>query len=204
VRLENDADAAAMGEFYFGAGGGASPLVMITLGTGIGGAMLVDGVIHRGVQAEHPELGHIPIDTSGPECYCGTRGCWESLASGTAIGAAGLPFGFSDSRAVFAAASKDAKAAAIIERAVQATGRATWTLLHACLPQRIVLGGGISEEHFDLFAGAMREQVLRATQIPAGAVEIVPARLGNDAGVIGAASLVFPTKSITPALPVSA
>src|SRR5262245_36645607 len=141
----NDADAAAIGELYFGAGRNASSLVMITLGTGIGGAMVVDGKIHRGVDGEHAELGHILVQSDGPVCYCGTRGCWESLASGTAIGAAGKVFGLNDSRAVFAAAPGDANAAAIVERAVNASATATWTLLHALLPQRIILGGGIGE-----------------------------------------------------------
>ena len=191
VCLENDADAAAIGEFHFGAGRSANPLVMITLGTGIGGAILVDGKIHRGVDGEHPELGHIPVQSDGPECYCGTRGCWESLASGVAVGAAGKPFGFKDSRAVFAAAPTNANAAAIVERAVNASATAAWTLLHAFLPQRIILGGGIGQEHFDRFAAAMRRQVSRATQIPKNRVEIAKAQLGNDAGVIGAACLAL-------------
>lgn len=192
VCLENDADAAAVGEYLFGAGAQASPLVMITLGTGVGGAILVDGEIYRGVNGEHPELGHIPVLPDGPECYCGRRGCWESLASGTAIAAAGKPFGFTDSRAVFVAATLDANAAAIIQRAVEATASATWTLLHTCLPQRMVLGGGIGEEHFDRFAVAMREQITRATQVPKTGIEIVKAERGNEAGVVGAAGMVLP------------
>lgn len=192
VCLENDADAAAVGEYRFGAGAQASPLVMVTLGTGIGGAVLIHGVIYRGVNGEHPELGHIPVQPDGPECYCGTRGCWESLASGTALAAAGKPLGFQDSRAVFAAAAHDTRAAAIVERAVRATVTATWTLLHTCLPQRIVLGGGIGDEHFDRFAAAMRMQLARATQIPKTGIEIVKAARGNEAGVVGAAGLMFP------------
>lgn len=191
VRLENDADAAAVGEYLFGAGRGASPLVMITLGTGVGGAVLVDGQIVRGVGGEHPELGHVPVDLSGPECYCGRRGCWESLASGTAITQAGQEVGFEDSRAVFAAAASDSRAAAILQRAVAATATATWTILHTSLPQRMVLGGGIGEEHFDVFAGAMREQISRATQVPRRDIEVCRAARGNEAGVLGAAGLVW-------------
>jgi glucokinase len=193
VRLENDADAAALGEFRYGAGRGANPLVMVTLGTGIGGAALVNGQIYRGARGEHPEIGHIPVLSDGPECYCGRNGCWESLASGTAIGAAGKPFGFADSHAVFAALASDAKAASIVERAVKATATATWMLIHTFLPQRIILGGGIGVEHFELFAGAMREEVARATQPPKDVVEIVKAQLGADAGVVGAACLVLQT-----------
>jgi glucokinase len=196
VHLENDADAAAVGEFHFGAGRQATPLVMVTLGTGVGGAMLINGKIHRGVNGEHPELGHIPVWPDGPACYCGTRGCWESLASGTALAAAGKPFGLRDSHAVFAATPGDPRAAAIVERAVNATATATWTLLHTCLPQRIILGGGIGEQHFSRFAAAMREQVACAAQIPKGQVEIVKAQLGEQAGVIGAACLAFHPKHL--------
>jgi glucokinase len=85
VRLENDADAAALGEYWQGAGIGVNRLYAITLGTGIGTALITDGKIYRGVDGCHPEGGHHVIDPSGPSCYCGAHGCWESLASGSAI-----------------------------------------------------------------------------------------------------------------------
>ncbi len=191
VRLENDADAAALGEFRFGAGRNSSPLVMATLGTGIGGAILMDGRIYRGVAGTHAELGHIAVAENGPECYCGIRGCWESIASGTAIASAGRAFGFADSHGVFAAAHNNSEASAIIERAAQATAAALWTLAHTIVPQRIILGGGIGEEHFDRFSSALRNQIERATQIPKSSIEIAKAQLGNAAGVIGAACLSF-------------
>jgi glucokinase len=191
VILENDADAAAVGEYHFGAGRNASPIVMITVGTGIGGAALLNGKIHRGINGEHPELGHIPILLEGPDCYCGIKGCWESIASGTAIGLAGKSFDFEDSRAVFAQTTRDPRAANIISRAVKGTAIATWTLLHTFLPQKIIFGGGIGEVHFELFAGAMREQARVATQVPGNAVEIVKAELGQRAGVIGGSALAF-------------
>jgi len=191
VVLENDADAAAVGEYCFGAGRDASPIVMITLGTGIGGAALLHGKIHRGIHGDHPELGHIPILPDGPECYCGIKGCWESLASGTAIAQAGKSFNFEDSRTVFKQMATDHQAAQIIERAVQSTARATWTLLHTFLPQKIIFGGGIGEVHFDLFADTMRAQARVATQVPGNSVQIVKAQLGQRAGVIGAAALAF-------------
>ncbi len=191
VILENDADAAAFGEYHFGAGRDANPVVMVTVGTGIGGAVLLNGKINRGSSGEHPELGHIPVLPGGPDCYCGIKGCWESLASGTAIAVAGKAYSFEDSPAVFAAMFNDKRAAGIIERAVSATATATWTLLHTFLPQRIIFGGGIGEAHFELFAKAMREQVRAATQIPGNTVDVVQAQLGQDAGVIGAAALAF-------------
>jgi len=201
VRLENDADAAVVGESEFGAGCSVSPLIMVTIGTGIGGAVLVDGKLYRGVNGEHPELGHIPVTADGPECYCGIRGCWESIASGAAIGLAARAFGMADSYAVFAAAQNNPNAAATIQAAVSATAKATWTLLHTFLPHRIILGGGIGENYFELFADAMRQQISRATQIPKGNVEILKARLGNAAGVIGAAALAFQNSEVLSKIP---
>jgi glucokinase len=180
-----------MGEFQWGAGRGASPMVMVMLGTGVGGAAIVNGLLYRGLLGGHPEIGHLPVQPEGPACYCGTRGCWESLASGTAIAAAGEPFGFEDCRAVFAAAAENAHAAAIIRRAVEATASASWSLLHTFLPERIVLGGGLGEDQFDRFAPALLERIACATQVPPRGIEVLRAQLGKTAGVIGAACLAL-------------
>jgi glucokinase len=83
--LENDADAAALGEYWMGVGQGMSRLYAVTVGTGIGTGFVVDGEVYRGENGFHPEGGHQIVDPSGPECYCGGRGCWESWASGSAI-----------------------------------------------------------------------------------------------------------------------
>jgi len=192
VRLENDADAAASGEARFGAGRGSDPMVMLTFGTGVGFAAIVKGQIYRGVAGEHPEAGHIPTTADGPECYCGLRGCFEAMASGTAIDAAGKVAGFSDGRAVFAAAATgNPVAVGILDAATEATATAIWTLAHTFLPQRFVLGGGLIDDHFELFAVPARAALSRAVLLPKGRVEIVRASLGNDAGVVGAASLVM-------------
>jgi glucokinase len=192
VRLENDADAAALGECFAGAGRDFDPVVMLTLGTGVGGAAIVEGRIYRGAGGEHPELGHVLVAEDGPECYCGARGCLESLASGTALAAAGRPLGYTDARAVIAAARAGETAArAVLDRALAAVAAAAWTLFHTFLPRRLILGGGIAEEHFDLFAAAMNARLARATQFTVSAVELVPAALGNDAGVVGAAALML-------------
>jgi glucokinase len=189
--LENDADVAALGECRWGAGHEADPVVMLTLGTGIGGAAVIGDRIYRGVKGEHPELGHIPIEPGGPKCYCGLSGCLESVASGTAIGSAGQNAGFEDARAVFAAAGNNTAARAIVERAVQSVALAAWTFCHTFLPQRLVLGGGMMEEHFDRFAPAIKERLQSATQFTPSAVEVVRAKLGNDAGVVGAACVAL-------------
>jgi glucokinase len=124
------------------------------------------------------------------------HGCWESVASGTAIAAAGKRFGFPDSRSVFDAAPADPRAAAIVKNAVNATATAAWTIFHTFLPRRILLGGGLGEAHFDSFAPAIRQQISLATQFSNRSVEILKAQLGNGAGVIGAACLALqPTSS---------
>ena len=190
VRMENDADAAAVGECFAGAGQDCDPVIMLTFGTGIGGSAIVRGKIYRGVRGEHPEFGHIPALPDGPSCYCGINGCFESLVSGTAIGEAGKSAGFENSCAVFTAATQGhAGARKILDRARQATATATWTILHTFMPERIILGGGIMDEHFELFAPGVREQTAKAKLTPAAHITVVKAALGNDAGIIGAARL---------------
>ncbi|MBN2506219.1 MAG: ROK family protein [Verrucomicrobia bacterium] len=192
VWLENDADAAALGECWRGAAQGLDPVVMLTFGTGIGGGVIAGGEIYRGADGEHPELGHVPVDPAGPPCYCGTRGCLESLASGTAIGKAGQTAGLPDAPAVFAAATRGHDAARhIVERARHAAATAAWTLFHTFLPKRLVLGGGIMNQHFSLFATAIDAQLRHATQFTRSGVTVARAALGNDAGLVGAAALVF-------------
>jgi glucokinase len=82
VALENDGDASALGEAAWGAGRGKSRLIYVTVGTGIGGGIILDGKLYRGAERAHPEIGHHVIDASGPQCTCGFRGCWEALATG--------------------------------------------------------------------------------------------------------------------------
>jgi glucokinase len=192
VFLENDADAALLGECFAGAGKACDPVVMLTFGTGVGGAAFVRGGLYRGVNGEHPELGHVPVENTGPACYCGRAGCLESIASGTAIGAAGQAAGYADAREVFRAAKAGQPAArSIVQRALEATASATWTILHALLPQRIILGGGIIEEHYDQFAGAVSGSIAAASMVPRGRVSVARADLGNDAGLLGGASMAF-------------
>lgn len=192
VWLENDADAAALGECLAGASIGSDPVAMLTFGTGVGGAAIIGGRIHRGAHGEHPELGHIPVLPDGPACYCGTRGCLESVASGTAIGAAGQRAGLADARAVFAAAAKGEPAARLIlESVFEAAATAAWTICHTLLPQCLVLGGGMMDEHFTLFAQAMNRRLHPATQFTRASVRIAQARLGNEAGVVGAGAVAL-------------
>jgi len=188
VVLENDADMALLGECRAGAGRGCDPVVMLTFGTGIGGAAVRGGVLLRGVAGEHPELGHVPVDPGGPRCYCGASGCFESLASGTALTAAARIVGLSDGAELLARAREgDDTARRIRADALAATVSATWTILHTLLPERIVLGGGMMDEHYEVFAEAVLGAVERATLVPAKRITVAPAELGWRAGVVGAA-----------------
>lgn len=187
VWLENDADAAALGEYHYGAGEGTDRMVMLTFGTGIGGAILLDGQIYRGAGGEHPELGHMAVSPDGPACYCGRHGCVESLASGPAIARAGRAHGFTDAAGVFAAAASDARAAQVLADARRAADAVVWGVLHSFLPARIVLGGGLVEAQPDFFLDTARAAVKRATLLGGATVIVVPASCGNLAGVVGAA-----------------
>ncbi len=192
VRLENDADAAALGEWMAGAGRGVDRLVMLTFGTGIGGGIIFDGRVYRGAGGEHPEIGHLHADPAGPRCYCGTSGCLESVAAGPAINAAARAAGLADGREAFArAAAGDPRAAAVIERAVRATAAVVWEIVHAFLPERILFGGGMMDEHFGVFAPEAEKKIASAAMFPGGRVAIARATLGNSAGVVGAAALAW-------------
>ena len=192
VRLINDADAALLGEALAGAARGARVALMLTIGTGLGGAVLIDGAILRGAASEHPEIGHLIVDPAGPECYCGSRGCLESLVAGPALARAGAAFGYADAEAVFAAAEAGAEPAkAIIVRSTDAMETAVWSLVHTLLPEVILIGGGIGERHFALYHDAAERAVARAVLAPDGAIRVVKAALGNDAGMVGAAALML-------------
>ena len=192
VRLVNDADAALLGEALAGAARGVRVALMLTVGTGIGGAALIDGAILRGAAGEHPEIGHMAVDPAGPACYCGGRGCLEAIAAGPALARAGAEFGYADAEAVFAAAAAGAAPArAILGRSADAMESAVWSLIHGFLPELLLIGGGIGERHFAFYRAAAERAVARAVLAPTGAVRVARAALGNDAGMVGAAALML-------------
>lgn len=192
VRLENDANAALLGEAIAGAARGCKSAVMLTLGTGVGGAVLLDGAIYHGAGGAHPELGHVPVLPDGPECYCGRRGCFEIIAAGPAIANAGAAIGLEGSEAVFEAATQgEPKAVAIIDGVAAATETAVWSILHTYLPELVLFGGGIADGHWPLFEAAAQKSLAAAVLARDEGVTITRATLGNDAGIVGAASLVL-------------
>ena len=204
VALENDADAAALGEAWAGAGRGYRRVAMVTVGTGIGSALVYNGEIYRGINDEHPEGGHVLIDPSGPECYCGGRGCWEALASGPAIarraqelarhGAtrmldlAGGDLEAIDARIVAQAAREgDALALQVIRETARYLALGLVNLLIVYLPDIVVLGGGVMRS-YSLFEPTIRQLIEQHSIVaPLRAVRLEAAQLGGQAGVIGAA-----------------
>ncbi len=207
VNLENDADAAALGEYWCGAGQGVARLYAVTVGTGIGTAFLLNGEVYRGLDGSHPEGGHISIDPSGPRCYCGLDGCWEMLAAGPAIGRnarEALQRGEGPSQllalaggqieqveaplVVEAAAAGDPLAKRILDRAARDTSLGLINIILFFVPDVIVLSGGVMN-NAGQFLPAIQEVLARTgdSMVPATRVKIVPAALGDQAGLLGAA-----------------
>lgn len=194
VRLENDADAAALGEAWSGAGAGAEVVACLTVGTGIGCGIVRHGRVFRGAHGSHPEFGHHVVDPAGPACYCGARGCVESLASAPAIvrAAAEAAAVGASARAedVFAAAVKDPACQAIVGRARGALADAMVNLVALHAPDLIVLtGNGMGDPA--VLAGEARRRLAGYRFLPAGGVQVVLSTLGGLAGCVGAARLVL-------------
>lgn len=195
--LHNDADCAAYGEWSRGAGQGAACLACLTLGTGIGGGVVLGGRVHHGVSGAAGEVGHTCVDVNGRRCGCGARGCVEAYASGLAIAARAVEAGFrpagsgpvSAEAACRAAAAGDARAARIVSDAGTILGVAVANLVHILNPDVVVLAGGVAKAGEALFAPLRREVRRRAFASAAAACRIVPGALLETAGVVGAAEL---------------
>lgn len=208
VTLENDANCAALGEQWCGAAKGAQDVVMVTIGTGVGGGLILGGRIYSGAKGWAGEIGHMPTVDDGPVCGCGQVGCLETVASATAIGrfaqeaidAGQAPYlvkraaelGKVDARLViYAAREGDEVALSILQKVAGYLGKVLGGLVSALNPEAIVIGGGASA------AGELLLEPLRAViktkslPDPAEYVRVLTATLGNDAGLIGAAALVL-------------
>lgn len=195
VVLENDCDAAALGEAWLGGGRDARNIVYITVGTGIGAGLILDGKLYRGVGMIAGEIGHMTIEQNGILCYCGNHGCLEMLAAGPALARAYQKFsGVSDLSArdvIDAAIIGDADARRVVELAAQYLGTGLANLITILAPDVIVLGGGVME-HYELFFPTIRATIAeRVTLVPWRRVKIRPAALGANAGVIGAAKALL-------------
>ena len=191
VILENDGIAAAYGEWKFGAGRGLEHLVYVTVSTGIGGGVVVDGRLMRGRRGMAGHVGHLMIDPNGPRCACGGQGCFEAHASGTALSAAGRVHGFADAKAIAAAARAGDKAAlALMDQEAEVLAYGFASLLHLYSPEKLIIGGGVSQA-LDLMAARIRARLNELAMPPFRDAEVVKAALGDDAGLAGVGGLVF-------------
>ena len=192
VRLENDADAAALGEYWQGAGREAKRLYAVTVGTGVGTSLIVDGQIYRGLDGAHPEGGHQLIDPNGPECYCGHRGCWESLISGSAISSQARGASNMDARSIAEAARTGEPAAlAIMQKAARDFSLGIVNIISFFVPDVLVLSGGVMKSA-DLFLPTLEETLQTPNpMVPFDRVHILPAQLGYYAGLYGGAYMIL-------------
>lgn len=209
VWLINDAKAAALGELSFGAARGARNFIYVTISTGIGGGIVIDGKIYSGAGGTAGEVGHMTIADDGPRCTCGNRGCWEQMASGTALareakrrigeGAVSviLEYAGGDIERVTAETVSlafdrgDALARELVARASHYLGVGFANLVNIFNPELIVVGGGLANMGDKLFVPAYREAGQRAFKESYRAVRFARAELGADAGVLGAAALAL-------------
>ncbi len=207
VTLENDADVAALGEYWQGAGQSTKRLYAVTVGTGVGTALILDGEIYRGLDGAHPEGGHMLLDPSGPLCYCKRRGCWESLCSGPAIEQQAREGDLAGSRLLaMASGERENIEARLVFDAARTGDPVALTIvnsftnyfirgiLNVCIlfvPDGIVLSGGVMRSA-DLFLPNVKQALQGYTEmVPAHRVRLTPAKLGYYAGLYGAAYTIW-------------
>lgn len=187
VQLENDADMAGLGEYAMRVNGSqeCSPMLMLTLGTGVGGSLIYHGEVFRGAQLEHPEMGLVPVLENGTPCYSGVKGSLESWVSGSALIEFSRREGLSGPEEVF---TSDVSSVLNFRlRMAEAWRRGIAIFLHTYYPAEIVLGGGIMDFHYPWFADLTVQAITDCRLIANEKTKVTPARLGNRAGVYGAA-----------------
>jgi glucokinase len=208
VFLDNDASAAALAEHLYGAARGAQNAVMVTVGTGIGGGLILGGRVFRGTNGGGSELGHTVVEFDGHPCQgsCPNRGCLEAVASGTAIAREGriaaerepdsvLGTALAEGRAIDgvlvteAAKSGDEAAVAVFNLIGRKLGAGLTSFANIFEPEVIVVGGGVAAGAGELLIGPAREEVVSKALPPMNRVSVVGAELGGESGMIGAAAM---------------
>lgn len=207
--LINDADAEVLGEHRLGAGRGVSSLILITVGTGIGGGIIINGRLYSGASGSAGEIGHTTIDVNGPRCNCGNIGCWETFVSGRAMAKeakARVKWGeqsildemvkgeieqITTEKVGVAAQGGDPLALDIVSKAATYLGIGMVNLVNAFNPEMIIVGGGVAKIGELLLEPARQVVRERAFKLASGVVRIVPAQLGDDAGVLGGAVFAY-------------
>jgi len=209
ILLNNDANAAALGEYHYGAGKGTKNMIYVTVSTGIGGGIILDGKLYSGSSGGAGEIGHTTVAPDGPQCNCGNTGCLEAVASGLSIAGEAkrrLSQGENSSlikmmkgkienitaeEVALAAEQGDSLSLDVIGRAADYLGIAVANLVNIFNPDVIVIGGGLAKMG-ELLFGPVRQVVKeRGLRLLTEAVRIVPPELGDDAGVFGAAIFAF-------------
>jgi glucokinase len=188
--LDNDANAGGLAEALFGAGRGRHTVLYVNVGTGIGGAIVIDGSVHHGATTSAGEIGHVLLDPAGPLCNCGKRGCLEALASGSGLERAARDAGLTlTGREVMAAAeSGDATCLRVVAGAAGALGLAIANAVSLVDPDIVVLGGGVPEAG-QVWWRPLRESFGTYVVSQAQGTPLARAELGYRAGVLGAAAL---------------
>ena len=208
VFVDNDANVAALAEHRFGAAKGTTDAVMLTIGTGIGGGVIIDGEVYRGATGAASEPGHMVIDFDGPPCQgnCPNHGCLETFASGTALGREGREAaeanpesalgsvlaegGVIDGKAVTDAANDgDPVAVAVVEEAGRRLGAGLSGLANIFEPEVIVIGGGVTKVIGELMVAPAREELRAHALPPMNKTPVRMAELGTEAGMVGAAEM---------------
>jgi glucokinase len=205
----NDANAEALGEHQLGAGRGVDNLILVTVGTGIGGGIIINGRLYTGSSGSAGEVGHITIDVNGPRCSCGNIGCWEMFASGRAMAREAKARIRGGEKSILsemvkgeieeittekidaAARQGDALALEVISRGATYLGIGMVSLVNAFNPEMIIVGGGVAKMGELLLEPARQVVRERAFKLASGAVRIVPAQLGDDGGVLGGAVFAY-------------
>lgn len=207
VVVDNDANVAALGEVAYGAARGARHALLVTLGTGIGGGVVIDGAIFRGAHGFAAEIGHITVERDGPRCACGEVGHWEAIASGSALGrmarelvaagrgaalvaAAGSPAAVSGEEVGIAARQGDVESLALLEQYADNVALGLANLANIFDPERIIVSGGLvglGPMLFEPLTSAFERRLEGTEHRPA--IPILPAVLGERAGAVGAAVL---------------
>lgn len=201
VVIENDANAAALGEQWRGAGRGIHSMILLTLGTGVGGAIVLNDIIWHGADGMAGEIGHMTLVPDGRPCSCGNTGCLEMYASARGIvqsyyeelakaapQASAVLKEVTSEKVYQAAREGDAIAQRVMKAMGSMLGIGVANLINIFNPHMVVIGGGVKDA-WPLFISATHEEIMRrAFQVPAERTEIVPSLLGDDAGMVGAAA----------------
>ncbi len=191
--IENDANVYAMGETFFGAARGLHTVVVYTLGTGVGGGIILSGKLWRGVNGAAAELGHVSIDETGHLCGCGARGCIETYSSATAMARLAKEYGSkaTTAREAYELANEgDEAAQKVFLRAGSALGIAIAGILNTLNPQAVVIGGGGSSAYSLLEEHIEKELKVRAFPAALENFKLLKCTLGNDAALLGGAALL--------------